>query len=167
MKLLFVCTHNRCRSILAEAVTNGAHNPGIQAISAGSQPAGLVHPLTLHYLQQRGYATAGLASKSWDTPSAAEADFVITVCDSAAGESCPLWLGKVPKIHWGLADPSANTDDPRITEEAFNSTIDTLQLRIQRLAASLADHPDPAGIQLTLEALASCYAPPHKGDGDI
>ena len=106
-KILFVCTHNRCRSILSEAITNQIGAGLIEAQSAGSAPAKQVHPLTLQYLANCGYDITALHSKSWQmltdgfTP-----DVVITVCDAAAGESCPLWLGNVPKFHWGLADPS-------------------------------------------------------------
>ena len=159
MKLLFICTHNRCRSILAEAITRAEGGSLIEAASAGSEPSGEVHPLTLHWLQQQGIATANLHSKGWDTLGDFVPDYVITVCDRAAGESCPLWLGATPKIHWGLADPSVNTTDSGKTAAAFISTINTLKLRIQILGTVLAQQPGAAEIRQTLISLADCYAP--------
>ena len=100
--ILYICTHNRCRSILSEAITRQKALGIITAQSAGSEPAGQVHPLTLRYLQEAGYNTQQLSSKSWDTLGEFIPDVVITVCDQAAGESCPLWLGTTPKLHWGL-----------------------------------------------------------------
>jgi len=162
MKLLFICTHNRCRSILAEAITRAEGGTLIEAASAGSQPAGEVHPLTLHYLQQQGIEIAGLHSKGWDTLTDFMPDFVITVCDSAAGESCPLWLGHVPKIHWGLADPSASTADSGVTARAFVSTINTLKYRVLSLATLLARQPAMDEVRLLLESLADKYVPAYE-----
>ncbi|MED5488094.1 MAG: arsenate reductase ArsC, partial [Pseudomonadota bacterium] len=105
MKILYICTHNRCRSILCEAITN-ASNGNVEARSAGSQPVGEVHPLSLKYLAERGFSTDGLQSQSWDEFEDYDADLVVTVCDSAAGESCPVYFGKSLKVHWGLEDPS-------------------------------------------------------------
>ncbi|WP_230661366.1 arsenate reductase ArsC [Psychrobacter sp. I-STPA10] len=107
LKILFVCTHNRCRSILSEVISNQMAAGLIEAQSAGSDPADQVHPLTLEYLANNGYDISGLHSKSWQSLAGSfSPDVVITVCDQAAGERCPLWLGSVPKLHWGLADPS-------------------------------------------------------------
>ena len=106
MKILYICTHNRCRSILSEAITNHFASDHIQAKSAGSQPAGEVHPLSLRYLNEAGISTEGLQSQSWDEFEDFKPDVVITVCDSAAGEACPVWFGQSIKMHWGLADPS-------------------------------------------------------------
>ena len=106
MKLLFICTHNRCRSILAEAITQAEGGSLIEAASAGSEPSGEVHPLTLHWLQQQGIATANLHSKGWDTLGDFVPDYVITVCDRAAGESCPLWLGQHLKFTGGWQIPA-------------------------------------------------------------
>ncbi len=127
--MLFLCTHNRCRSILCEAVANSAPGDGLRASSAGSQPAGEVHPMTLRYLHDRGYSTAGLESKSWDRFSGDLPDLVVTVCDSAASESCPVWLGPVKKIHWSLRDPS-KLADPREQERAFHQTIDLIEKQL-------------------------------------
>lgn len=133
MKLLFICTHNRCRSILAEAVTNFYGEGIITAKSAGSQPAGEVHPLSLKFLKEWGIPTAGLYSQSWGEHENWQADIVITVCDSAAGESCPAWLGKSVNIHWGLADPSSLKGNDAEIADAFNETIATLKNRIEKL----------------------------------
>ena len=135
MKILYICTHNRCRSILSEAITNQCANGIIEARSAGSQPAGEVHPLSLRYLQQRGYAVDGLQSQSWDDFEDFEPDLVVTVCDSAAGESCPLYFGKSLKVHWGLADPSKIEGSDSEIEQAFMHCID----EIERRAADLAE----------------------------
>ena len=105
-KVLFVCTHNRCRSILAEALTSYYADDIFDARSAGSQPAGVVYQGTIDFLQSQGISTDGLVSESWDSHESFAPDVVITVCDSAAGETCPLWMGNSLKVHWGLKDPS-------------------------------------------------------------
>jgi arsenate reductase len=136
MKILYICTHNRCRSILSEAITNHISlqtQGNIQAKSAGSQAAEEVHPLSLQYLQEAGIPTEGLTSKSWDQLESFEPDVVITVCDSAAGEACPVWFGKTVKVHWGLADPSKieGSDDEKAA--AFRETIAEIQQRVSQL----------------------------------
>lgn len=139
MKILYICTHNRCRSILSEAITNQVSltqaQGRIQAKSAGSQPAGAVHPLSIQYLQEAGISTEGLTSQSWDELEAFEPDVVVTVCDSAAGESCPLWFGKSVKVHWGLADPSKIEGGKEQKAEAFRETIAEIQQRVTDLLA--------------------------------
>ncbi len=133
MKLLFICTHNRCRSILAEAVTNHVSDGQLIAKSAGSQPVGEVHPLSLQYLAEANISTDNLSSQSWDDHESWEPDVVITVCDSAAGEACPVWFGKSLKAHWGLADPSRLDGSNDDIAEAFRTTIAILQTRIEKL----------------------------------
>ncbi len=133
MKLLFICTHNRCRSILAEAVTNHVSDGQLIAKSAGSQPVGEVHPLSLQYLAEANISTDNLSSQSWDDHESWEPDVVITVCDSAAGEACPVWFGKSLKAHWGLADPSRLDGSDDDIAEAFRTTIAILQTRIKKL----------------------------------
>ena len=135
MNLLFICTHNRCRSILCEAITNSFNDPRIQAFSAGSQPAGEVHPLSLKHLAAHGISTANLRSQSWDDFADQTIDIAITVCDSAAGESCPLWLGNSPKVHWGLSDPSKLDGSDAEIDAAFNDCIASIQARIKALLA--------------------------------
>jgi arsenate reductase (thioredoxin) len=133
VKLLFICTHNRCRSIIAEAVTRQLGGDRIQARSAGSQPSGQVHPLSLEFLAEAGIDTSGLCSQSWDEHEAWQPDVVITVCDQAAGEQCPVWFGRSLKIHWGLADPSRLQGSDDGVADAFRQTIAILQQRIGQL----------------------------------
>lgn len=139
MKLLFICTHNRCRSIIAEAVCNQYGQGRFIARSAGSQPSGEVHPLSLKYLTEAGINTDGLCSQSWDEHESLQPDMVITVCDSAAGESCPVWFGKAMKVHWGVADPSRMQGDDEQIANAFRDTIALFRGRIEKLLASNAD----------------------------
>jgi len=152
MKILYICTHNRCRSILSEAITNHVSfaqaQVSIQAKSAGSQPAGEIHPLSIQYLQEAGVSTAGLASQSWDELEEFAPDMVVSVCDSAAGESCPVWFGKSVKVHWGLTDPSKVEGSDEEKAQAFRETIAEIQRRVTELLA-LADK------QLSQEELRS------------
>lgn len=134
MRILFICTHNRCRSILSEAITNDAHGDLIEARSAGSQPAGVVHPLSLKYLAETGVETSGLASQSWDEFEAFSPDLVITVCDSAANETCPIWFGDSVQIHWGLADPSKLEGSEEQKRQAFMDCMSIIKTRAKTLA---------------------------------
>lgn len=139
MKLLFICTHNRCRSIMCEAIANSRGEGRLEACSAGSTPATAVHPLTLRYLDEAGFPIAGLNSKSWFDLEDYHPDLLITVCDSAAGESCPIALVSVPRLHWGLADPSAGAGSGGVsgadTARAFNTTITEIEARTRALLA--------------------------------
>ena len=132
MKLLFICTHNRCRSILSEAITNQRARGILTAASAGSAPVDAVHPLTLRFLQERGYDTTGLASQSWVDLEAFAPDRVITVCDTAAGEACPLWMSDAEKMHWGLPDPSRVDGDDETVRAAFMEVIDRIELKVDQ-----------------------------------
>jgi arsenate reductase len=108
--VLFLCTGNSARSILGEAVMNSLGGGRFKAWSAGSQPKGEVHPMALSVLEGMGYDTDGLTSKSWNEfskPGSPEFDFIFTVCDSAAGETCPVWMGHPMTAHWGIEDPAA------------------------------------------------------------
>lgn len=133
MKVLYICTHNRCRSVLSEAVTNHFGGDRLTARSAGSQPVDEVHPLTLRHLREAGIAVEGLRSKSWDELEDFAPDLVITVCDRAAGESCPVWFGKAIRLHWGLADPSSLSGSPDEVAEAFRNTIGIIKRRVDML----------------------------------
>lgn len=135
MKILFICTHNRCRSILSEAITNHHNDPRLVAASAGSQPVGEVHPLSLKYLAQAGISTDGLHSQSWDELESFEADVVVTVCDSAAGETCPVWFGKSIKLHWGLEDPSKVQGSEAEIKQAFVTCMDEIERRVKAMLA--------------------------------
>jgi arsenate reductase len=134
MNILILCTGNSCRSILAEATFNHLAPEGWRAISAGSQPAGYVHPRSLALLQREGINIAGLVSKSWDnlpfTP-----DIVITVCASAAGETCPAYLGPVLRSHWGVEDPAKATGSDAEIDAAFDKAYRILRHRIETLLA--------------------------------
>ncbi len=149
MRLLFLCTHNRCRSVLGEAITRKLAAGRIAAASAGAHPAGEVHPLTLKYLQAAGYDTSNLASKGMDELQDFQPDAVITVCDSAAKEPCPIWLGDALKIHWGLPDPSKLDGDENETAQAFNGVINT----IENLIGLLLEEPFEQASPQQLEAL--------------
>lgn len=131
--ILFICTHNRCRSILAEAIANHYGEGRIQAFSAGSSPAGKVHPLTLHYLKEHKIPSTGLKSQSWDEFEDKEIDLVITVCDKAANETCPLWFTQARQEHWGLTDPSSIEGNDEDIAQAFKNVIDSLKKRIKNI----------------------------------
>jgi arsenate reductase len=134
MNILFLCTGNSCRSILAEATFNALAPAGMRALSAGSKPTGDVHPRAIALLQQNGIATAGYYSKSWDAlPSTP--DIVITVCGNAAGETCPAYLGKVTRAHWGVQDPAAATGTDAEIDAAFESAYFILRKRIEAFLA--------------------------------
>ena len=102
----------------------------LEAASAGSAPVGAVHPLTLRYLAERGYQTTGLHSQSWEDLAAFNPDRVFTVCDSAAGEACPLWMGEIDKHHWGLPDPSLAEGDAATIRSAFMTVIDRIENKV-------------------------------------
>ena len=134
MNILFLCTGNSCRSIIAEATFNALAPPSMRAISAGSQPTGEVHPRSIALLKSKGIATDGYFSKSWDnlpvTP-----DIVITVCGNAAGETCPAYLGNVIRAHWGVDDPAKATG----TEDEINASFElAYQVLRKRIEAFLA-----------------------------
>ncbi len=133
MKLLFICTHNRCRSILAEAITNHIGDGKIVAASAGSSPQGAVHPLSLKYLAEHQVAIDGLQSQSWSEFEGFNPDGILTLCDSAANEACPVWFDNSVQVLWGLADPSKNVGDECEQRALFNNTIDILSRRIKAL----------------------------------
>jgi arsenate reductase len=131
--VLFLCTGNSARSILAEAILNRLGEGRFRAHSAGSFPKGAVHPLALDLLQRENHPTAALRSKSWDefaAPGAPPLDFVFTVCDQAAGEACPVWPGQPMTAHWGLPDPAAVDGTPAEQGLAFADTYRRLERRI-------------------------------------
>jgi arsenate reductase len=137
-KVLFLCTGNSARSVLAEAILNKIGAGKFRAYSAGSQPKGQVNPNTLRLLGRLGYDTAPFRSKSWSEfaqPTAPDLDFVFTVCDDAAGETCPVWPGKPISAHWGIPDPAATTGTDSQISLAFTDAYRMLERRIQAFAA--------------------------------
>lgn len=135
LKLLFICTHNRCRSILCDAIANQDGQGKLIAKSGGSSPVGQVHPLTLKHLEKHGYSIEGLTSDSWDAHEDFQPDVVVTVCDQAAGESCPVWFGNSIKLHWGLNDPSKLAEDEAKADAAFTDVISIIKDRTAKLGA--------------------------------
>lgn len=131
--VLFLCTGNSARSIMAEAILNAQSAGRFRAFSAGSHAVGTVNPGTIDLLQRNHYQTESLRSKSWDefsAPGAPVMDFVFTVCDQAAAEVCPVWPGQPISAHWGVADPAAVSGDDEKTHRAFNDAFSLLSRRI-------------------------------------
>lgn len=158
MNILFLCTGNSCRSILAEATFNALAPAGMRAMSAGSQPAGYVHPRSIALLQKEGIATEGYFSKSWSelpvTP-----DIVITVCGNAAGETCPAYLGNVLRAHWGVDDPAKATGSEQEIDTAFSRAYTILRKRIEAFFALPANTlQDKAALTQTLAEIGQRYA---------
>jgi len=154
--VLFLCTCNSCRSILAEAIFNHLSPVGWTAMSAGSQPTGQVHPRSLALLAREGISTDGYHSKSWDnlplTP-----NVVITVCSSAAGETCPAYLGRVVRSHWGVEDPAHATGTDAEIDAAFITAYRILRSRIESfLALPLAElKDDPSRFRAELDRIGT------------
>lgn len=150
MNVLFLCTGNSCRSILAEATFNHLAPAGWRALSAGSKPAGYVHPRSLALLAREGIAIDGYHSKSWDalpvTP-----DVVVTVCASAAGETCPVYLGPVLRTHWGVEDPAHATGTDAEIDAAFGTAYRILRARIEAFLALPLDTLQHDGAALKAE----------------
>lgn len=134
MNVLFLCTGNSCRSILGEATFNHLAPAGWRAMSAGSKPTGYVHPRSLALLQREGIVTDGYFSKSWDNLPAVP-DIVITVCSSAAGETCPAYLGPVLRTHWGVDDPAHVVGTEDEIDAAFIKAYSILRARIEAFFA--------------------------------
>jgi len=134
MQVLFLCTGNSCRSILAEATFNHLAPAGWSAMSAGSKPAGAVHPRSLALLAREAIPAAGCHSKSWDQLPATP-DIVVTVCGSAAGETCPAYLGPVLRTHWGVEDPAHASGTEAEIDAAFMHAYRVLRMRIEALLA--------------------------------
>lgn len=166
-RVLFLCTHNSARSIMFASALNGAGGDRFEARSAGSQPAGTVNPLALAELSRRGLPTDDARRKSWDeftSPDAPAFDLVLTVCDSAASEACPVFFGDFAKAHWGLPDPSAVTGGAVAVETAFRRTADVVSARAQALAALPVESMDRATLQQALAVIeASHPAVPLEG----
>jgi len=154
MTILFLCTGNSCRSALAEATFNHLAPHGWHAVSAGSRPAGYIHPRALALLAREGIPTDALRSKSWDDL-AEPPDVVITVCASAAGETCPAYLGPVMRAHWGVADPAGASGTDAEIDDAFARTYRVLRGGIEALLALPLDElaGDRAALQAALDRI--------------
>lgn len=156
LNVLFLCTGNSARSILAESILRKDGNGRFRSFSAGSMPNGSVNPLALETLSARGYPTESLRSKSWqefDGPDAPVMDFVFTVCDSAAGESCPIWPGHPMTAHWGVEDPSHIGGTDADKQLAFAHAFRFLQNRVIAFAALPLDRLDTLTLRSSLRAI--------------
>lgn len=163
-RVLFLCTGNSARSILAEVLLNDLAEGSFAAFSAGSQPTGQVNPGALRKLAREGHRVDGLTSKSWDQfgdHNASDVDIVITVCDNAAGESCPIWPGGPVKAHWGIADP-AKFDEEEKRDAAFDLAYVKLRHRIEKM---LALPPTLPGNELR-DALQQIHEQARKTEND-
>ena len=160
LNVLFLCTHNSARSILAEALLNDMGNSRFRAYSAGSSPREnqQPNPLGLKVLQGAGISTEGLRSKSWDefaAPDAPQMDLIITVCDNAAGEVCPIWPGHPATAHWGYADPSEGDGTEAQKLEAFRQTLHAMKRRLELLVSLPEDKLAKAVLQTSARQLAA------------
>jgi arsenate reductase len=155
-KVLFLCTGNSARSILAESYLNEIGHGRFHAYSAGSHPTGKVNPFALQLLESNRIPTAGARSKAWDEfakPGAPKMDFIITVCDQAAGEMCPIWPGKPVTAHWGVEDPAAVTGDDEKIRAAFMKAFAVLQKRIALLVSLRLESLDAMSMEQRLKQI--------------
>jgi protein-tyrosine-phosphatase len=160
--VLFLCTGNSARSILGEAIVNRMGSGRFRAFSAGSQPKGAVHPQALELLQSKGLSTEGLRSKSWSEFAAAgapEMQLIVTVCDQAAGEVCPIWPGHPVVAHWGLPDPAAAIGTLAERREAFQDAFEVLERRIHMLVSMPVEELDPATLKRRAQEIAALPSP--------
>ncbi|WP_019918224.1 arsenate reductase ArsC [Methyloversatilis discipulorum] len=158
LNVLFLCTHNSARSVLAECLLNHLGGARFRAFSAGSQPSGRVNPFALQALAEQGIDTTGVRSKAWDefaAPGAPTMDLIITVCDSAAGETCPVWPGHPATAHWGYADPSATTGSDAAKLTAFRDTLALIRRRLEILVAMPDERLHALALQQTARDLAA------------
>lgn len=161
LNVLFLCTHNSARSIIAECVMNSLGAGRFRGFSAGSQPSGRVHPYAMDMLKQLNYDTSGLSSKSWEVFAASDApslDFVFTVCDNAANEVCPVWPGQPISAHWGLPDPSAAQGTESERRFAFADTHRMLYQRISIFTSLPLATLDKLSLQKRLDDIGKSEA---------
>jgi protein-tyrosine-phosphatase len=154
--ILFLCTGNSARSILGESIVNRIDASRFKSFSAGSHPKGQVHPYAIDLLNSLGFPTAGVFSKSWDMFAAAGApqmDFIFTVCDDAAGEACPVWLGHPMTAHWGIPDPAAVEGSEIERRAAFREAFAALDNRIRIFASLPFASLDRMALQHRLDAI--------------
>ncbi len=156
--VLFLCTGNSARSIMAEAILNQLGGGMFRGYSAGSHPAGHVNPYALDLLQRNRFRVEGLRSKSWDEfaqPDAPVMDFVLTVCDKAAGEVCPVWPGQPLSAHWGVEDPVQTGGSEEDRQRAFSSVFMTLRTRVALLVNLPIEKLDTLSLQKELQSIAA------------
>ena len=160
--VLFLCTGNSARSVLAEAILQRSGSGKFNSYSAGSMPKGEVHPETIALLKRLNYDTSGFRSKSWDEfakPDAPPLDFIFTVCDNAAGEVCPIWPGQPMTAHWGLPDPAAATGSSVEIARAFANTYGALQNRIAIFTNLRFEALDRLSLQARLDTIGRSVDP--------
>ena len=161
-KVLFLCTGNSARSIMAECSLNRWGRGRFHAFSAGSHPRGQVHPLTLNVLARHNFELDGLRSKSWDEfarPDSPSLDFVFTVCDRAAGEACPIWPGQPMTAHWGISDPAAVVGATDVQLRAFQRAYLELDTRIRLFTSLPFDQLDQLSLQRRLDDIGGTRVP--------
>ncbi|GAA4864590.1 arsenate reductase ArsC [Luteimonas vadosa] len=161
LNVLFLCTGNSARSILAEALLGKLGEGRFEAYSAGSQPSGQVQPMAADLARSLGYPVERLRSKSWDEfagPGAPSMDIVITVCDNAAGEACPVWLGHPATAHWGVPDPAAVQGDEDTRRQAYLAAFATLRRRVELLLALPLEKLDRLAMQAKLGEIGEVVA---------
>lgn len=155
MRILFMCTANSCRSILSEAMFNHLAPLGFEAVSSGSFPKGHVLPRSLTTLQHAGISTDGLSSKGNDAFEGSPPDIIITVCDKAAGEACPVYFGPALKTHWGLEDPSDVVGEEASVDAAFHATLARIEARCQAFFALPFTHLDREQLKRELDRIGT------------
>jgi arsenate reductase len=156
LRVLFICSANSARSVMAESLRAALGGGRFEALSAGSHPSGRVHPLAIETLARAGYPVAGMRSKGWEefvrkgTP---PIDFVITVCDAAAGEVCPIFPGRPVSAHWSIPDPAAAGGDEDAVRRAFSDTLRELRSRVQQFTSLPFDSLDRIALQRPLREI--------------
>jgi arsenate reductase len=157
-KILFLCTGNSARSVLAEALAGRLGEGRLESYSAGSQPKGKINPGAVRWLEANGFEPAGFRSKSWDEfagPDAVAFDFIITVCDKAAGEVCPIWPGKPSTAHWGMPDPADAGSSEAENDAAFAETARVLTARLEQLLSLPLDELSGPALKERLAAIGA------------
>ena len=156
--VLFLCTGNTARSVLAEGILRKLGAGRFNAFSAGSQPKGTINPFALQVLAEQGFPAEGYRSKSWDefgTADAPKMDFIFTVCDSAAGEACPYWPGHPTSAHWGIEDPAAIEGSDEIKTQAFRTAFHFMKKRIEAFVALPMHEMDAETLQTKLQEIGA------------
>ncbi len=156
--VMFLCTGNSARSIMAEAILNNLAGANFTAFSAGSHPAGRVRPEAIHQIEQAGWPVSTLRSKSWEEfsqPDAPHLNFIFTVCDNAANEVCPIWPGQPVTAHWGISDPASVTGTPAEIEHAFSQAFTLLSRRIRLFLSLSIASLDSLALQQELDRIGT------------